>query len=133
MRRAPGRAADGGASTIELLLITPLVVILTFLPIQLGLWMHGRNLVSVAAQEAARDAAAADLTPVQAELRGREAAESFVVDQKVVDVESITVSRGPDMAQATVSGVGLSVLPGLRLRVSGSAQSAVEEFVGVGP
>ena len=124
---------DGGATTIELVLLAPLVVVLTFLPVQLGLWIHGRHLVSVAAQEAARDAAAADLTPSQAALRGHEAAESFVVEQNVVDVESITVTRSPDVAEATVTGAGLSILPGLRLRVSGSAQSAVEEFVAVAP
>lgn len=131
--RTVGRGVDGGASTVELVLLTPLVIVLTFLPVQLGLWMHGRHLVAVAAQEAARDAAAADLSPVQAEQRGREAAETFVVDQRVVDVESITVRRGTEVAQATVTGTGLSIVPGLPLRVTGSAQSAVEQFVGVPP
>jgi len=53
--------SDAGGSAVELVLLTPLVMVLTFVPIQLGLWMHGRQLVTAAAQEASHAAAAAVL------------------------------------------------------------------------
>jgi Flp pilus assembly protein TadG len=115
-----------------MVLLTPVVIVLTLLPVQVGLWMHGRNLVTVAAQEAAREAATADLSPAAAQERGRQAATRWAVDQRVVQVRTITVTRGPNDATATVTGHGLSLIPGLDLQVTGSAASAVEQFVGTG-
>lgn len=114
-----------------MVLLTPLVVLLTLLPVQIGLWMHGRDLVTVAAQEAAREAATADLSAAAAQEQGRQAAIRWAVDQQVVDVRTITVQRGPATATATVTGHGVSLIPGLTLQVTGTASSAVEQFVGV--
>lgn len=122
---------DTGASMVELVLLTPLVVLLTLLPVQVGLWMHGRDLVTVAAQEAAREAATADLTAAAAEQQGRDAATRWAVDQQVVEVRTITVRRGATTATATVTGHGVSLIPGLDLQVTGTASSAVEQFGGV--
>jgi len=129
-RALRGVRGDRGTSTIEVIGLTPLIVALTFGTIQLGLWMHGRQLVTAAAQEAAYAAAAADLTPAQAATLGAQAADRFVEDQRVVQVQSITVTRGAITADATVTGTGLSMIPGVQLRVSASAASGIERFVG---
>jgi hypothetical protein len=92
--------------------------------------MHGRQLVTAAAQEAAHAAAAADLAPAEAAEVGEQAAGRFVEDQRVVQVQSVTVTRGPATADASVTGVGLSMIPGVQLQVTGSASSGVERFVG---
>lgn len=122
--------SDDGVGTIELIGLTPLIVLLTFGTVQLGLWMHGRQLVTAAAQEAAVAAAAADLTTTEATSLGERAADRFVADQQVVQVQSVTVTRGPATVDATVTGTGLSMIPGVQLRVTGVASSGVERFVG---
>jgi len=121
--------SQSGATAVELVLLTPLIVLLTFVPVQLGLWWHGRNLVTVAAQDAARTAAFADIAPAVAEERGRDAAARLMADQRVVEVRQIVVRRGPQTSTATVTATALTMVPGLRLQVSGSASTGVERFV----
>ncbi len=125
--------SDVGSSAVELVLLTPLVMVLTFVPIQLGLWMHGRQLVTAAAQEASHAAAAADLTPAQASARGHAATDRFLADQRVVQVQSVRVERGPVTASATVEGTNLSMIGWLDLQVSATSSSGVEQFLGATP
>jgi len=115
---------------IELVGLTPLVIMLTFGTVQVALWMHEKQLVTAAAQEAAHAGAAADLSPAEASAAGEAAADRFVGGSDAVLVQSVTVQRGPDAAQATVTAVGLSMIPGVELRVTGVARSSVERFVG---
>ena len=131
--RGTGRAGDAGASTIELVGLAPLVVLLTFGTVQVGLWMHERQLVTAAAQEAAHAAAAADLDPAEATAAGEKAAARLVGDSDAVLVRTVTVVRGQDTARASVTATGVSMIPGVELRVTGVASSAVERFVGDPP
>ena len=128
-RRCPLLGEDGGAGAVELVLLTPLVIALTFGTIQVGLWMHGRNLVTAAAQEAARTAAVADLGAAGGAGRGEQAARAFLADQDVVEVSAVTVQRGTETVTAVVTGTGLTMLPGVDLRVTGRASASVERFV----
>ena len=127
--RAVAARPQAGATAVELVLLTPLIVALTFLPVQVGLWWHGRNLVTVAAQEAARTASLADVAPAAAQDHARQAAATFLGDQRVVDVQQITVHRGPQTSTATVTATALTMVPGLRLQVTGSASTGVERFL----
>ncbi|MFC3689253.1 TadE family protein [Aquipuribacter hungaricus] len=129
-RRRPGDARDTGSSVVELIGLTPLVVVLTLGTVQVGLWMHERQLVTAAAQEAAHAAAAADLTPAQATSLGESAAGRLLGDSDAVQLGAVTVVRGSDVATATVTAVGLSMVPGVDLKVTGVASSSVERFVG---
>lgn len=129
MRRAAGRVGDTGTSTIELVGLAPLVVLLSFGTVQVGLWMHERQLVTAAAQEAAHAAAAADLTPAAATAVGEEAAGRLVGDSDAVTVRTVTVIQEGDAVRASVTAVGVSMIPGVELRVTGVASSAVERFV----
>lgn len=120
---------DGAAGALELVLLTPLVVLLTFGTVQVGLWLHARNLVTAAAQEAARTAAIADLDAAAGAGHGEQAARAFLAGQDVVEVAAITVQRGAETATAVVTGTGLTMLPGVRLEVTGRARTSVERFV----
>ncbi|MGJ7442971.1 TadE/TadG family type IV pilus assembly protein [Aquipuribacter sp. MA13-6] len=114
---------------IELVGLTPLLVLLTFGTVQVALWMYEKQLVTAAAQEAAHAAAAADLTPAQASGIGEAAAARFLGDDTVT-VQIITVERGADAAEASITATGLSMIPGLDLQVTGVARSSIEQFVG---
>lgn len=61
--RRPGR--DGGSSTAELVILTPVVVLLVLFVVGLGRFAYSRELVAQAALAAARAASLAD-TPSQA-------------------------------------------------------------------
>ncbi|MGJ7452795.1 TadE/TadG family type IV pilus assembly protein [Aquipuribacter sp. MA13-13] len=115
---------------IELIGLTPLVVLLTFGTVQVALWMYEKQLVTAAAQEAAHAAAAADLTPTQASPVGEAAAARFLGGDDTVTVQTITVERGADAAEASITATGLSMIPGLDLQVTGVARSSIEQFVG---
>ena len=128
-RRCPVGGEDGAAGAVELVLLTPLVIALTFGTIQVGLWMHGRNLVTAAAQEAARTAAVADLDAAGGAGRGEQAARAFLADQDVVEVGAVSVQRGTETVTAVVTGTGLTMLPAVDLRVTGRARASVERFV----
>ncbi len=129
-RRHPAARGDAGASVIELIGLTPLVVLLTFGTVQVALWMYEKQLVTAAAQEAAHAAAAADLTPAQASGIGEAAADRFLVGDDTVTMQTITVERGADAAEASITATGLSMIPGLDLQVTGVARSSIEQFVG---
>lgn len=129
-RRRRTARGDAGASVIELVGLTPLVVLLTFGTVQVALWMYEKQLVTAAAQEAAHAAAAADLTPAQASSLGEAAASRFVGGSQTVTVRIITVERGADAAEASITATGLSTIPGLDLQVTGVARSSIEQFVG---
>ena len=45
-------------------------------------------------------------------------------------MRTVTVVRGTDAVQATVTAEGLSMIPGVELRVTGVARSSTERFVG---
>lgn len=129
-RTTRGVRRDAGASVIELVGLTPLVVLLTFGTVQVALWMYEKQLVTAAAQEAAHAAAAADLSPAEARSLGEAAATRFVGGSDAVLVQTITVQRGADAAQASITATGLSMIPGVELRVTGVARSSLERFVG---
>lgn len=115
---------------IELVGLTPLVVLLTFGTVQVALWMYEKQLVTAAAQEAAHAAAAADLSPAQARSLGEAAVTRFITDSDAVEVQTITVQRSADAAQASITATGLSMIPGVELQVTGVARSSLERFVG---
>jgi len=147
-RRLSGRAAraaraargDAGASLIELVGLTPLVVMLTFGTVQVALWMYEKQLVTAAAQEAAHAAAAADLSPAQARSLGEQAATRFISGSgsgggsdsgsDTVIVQTVTVERSGGAVEASIIATGLSMIPGLDLQVTGVARSSIEQFVG---
>lgn len=143
-RAARAARGDAGASLIELVGLTPLVVMLTFGTVQVALWMYEKQLVTAAAQEAAHAAAAADLSPAQARSLAEQAATRFISGSgsgsgsssgsgsgsNTVTVQTITVERSGDAAEASITATGLSMIPGLDLQVTGVARSSIEQFIG---
>lgn len=98
LRGVPGRPSDEGQSTVEFVLILPLVMLLLLGLIQAGIVLRDQLLFSGAAREAAREAAVtADVAAIK-----RAAQRAFPGRELTVDV-----NRGPDRgdsAKVTVSG-----------------------------
>lgn len=121
---------ERGSSAIELVLLAPMVFLLTFLPIQAGLIIQARHVVTAAAQEGARAARTVDLDAGQAQAAGAQRATDFTatLGGNMVHDTTVTVSRGPEQVSVVVTGNALAILPGFTLAVRGTSVSPVERF-----
>ena len=123
-RRARGSGEAGGAR-LELVLLGGLIVLLTLLPIQAGLWMHGRNLATAAAASAAQSAATTSTDP---QGRGTDAARAMLAGT-AARVDEVTITRDGDVATAHVTISMASLVPGVPLHFTVTSQVPVDRFV----
>ncbi len=128
------RRADGGASAIELAVVTPALLLLIFFTVQLALWLYGRNVALQAAREGV-----SQLRLVSADSDVNEARRGV---ERSVERYAATIGReslaGPVAGSAyddppgrvvvTVSGRVISLVPGLTLTVSQRADGEIERF-----
>ena len=129
--------AERGSSTIELVLLTPVMVALLFGLIQAALLWQAHHLVGAAAQHGARLARTATaLQPTtavagpgsdRAVQTGTLAYLRQVGGTSLNDVH-ITLSRGGGYVTVTVTGAAIGVLPGTSVHVSSSSRTPEERF-----
>ena len=123
----PGRGpSERGAASTQLVLITPVLILMVMLIIQFGLWYHGSHVAIAAAQEGAR---AARLEGGSA-AAGEERARTFLgaLGQDVVGEARVVATRGPEVARVEVSGVAVAVVPGFRLPIHAVSEGTVERY-----
>ena len=123
----PGREdSERGAASTQLVLVTPVLILMVMLIIQFGLWYHGSHVAIAAAQEGAR---AARLEGGSA-MAGEDRARMFLgaLGREVVGEAQVVASRGPDVARVEVSGVSVAVVPGFRLPIHAVSEANVERF-----
>lgn len=131
-RRDPRRRDERGSTSLELVILFPVVLLLIFAGIQGALYYHARNVALSAAQQGVRAAKAENGSSDQ----GRQAAQAFV-DQaggdNVITGVNVTANRGANEATVTVTGRPISVIPGiLNFTVSQTAQGPIEVFTAPG-
>ena len=126
MSRYRVRRPERGDATVEIVLATPVLLLLIMTVIQFGLWYHASHVAQAAAQEGAR-AARIDTGTAEA---GRTRAAEFMASAAptLVDAVHVDASRDDDTARVEVTGAVRSLVPGLTLRVEGDAESPVERF-----
>ncbi|SOC51217.1 TadE/TadG family type IV pilus assembly protein [Ornithinimicrobium cerasi] len=124
--RATGR--ERGSSSVEVVVLLPLVLLLMFAMVQGGLWFHARAVALAAATEGARVAAAESSTAGA----GITAATSFIADagSGVVLDPAVTGSRSATTATVTVTGQAQSLIPFLDPSVAQSASFPTERITG---
>lgn len=118
--------SERGAASTQLVLVTPVLILMVMLIIQFGLWYHGSHVAIAAAQEGAR---AARLEGSSA-AAGEERARAFLgaLGQEVVGEAQVVATRGPEVARVEVSGVSVAVVPGFRLPIHAVSEGNVERF-----
>ncbi len=127
---APRRATqrDRGAATLELVVIFPVVLLITFGVIEAALWYHARNVAIAAAEEGVR-AATGDGGTADA---GVEEATDFALRAGSDDVLSnVTVGSTSDdnVISITVTGHSLTLFPGWSgHEVAQTATGPIEQF-----
>jgi Flp pilus assembly protein TadG len=125
MRRARG---EHGSSSLQTVLVMPLLLLLITLIVQFALWYHASHIAIAAAQDGARAARVEGGT----ELDGRGRAQQ-IIDQLGANVlvePSVTVTRDAQVARVEVHGYAPELIPGLRLPVDAVSTGTVERFRG---
>lgn len=124
----PGNKAEDGSSTVEVVIVFPLLILTLMLVFQFAFWYHARHVALAAAEEGAR-AARVDTGTAAA---GAARAERFVRDlgPSVIVNPKVSASRHLDVARVEVSGQARNVVPGLRLPIRQVSQGPVERFRG---
>lgn len=129
LRRA-GRDGDAGASSIELVLYTPMLMIVIFLIVQFAMSWFGSEVAGATAREAARVARTGGGTPASlaaAEKRGETYAAA--IGKSALNDVTVTVVVIPgDRVRATVSGRAQEIVGGFAPRVSQSVEGPIEQF-----
>jgi Flp pilus assembly protein TadG len=132
--------SEQGSSTIELVLLTPVLLALLFGLVQAALLWEARHVVGVAAQHGARLARTATaLQPA-----GTDSAADGPGSDQAVQVSTLAylkqvggtslnkvhvdVQRRAGYVTVTVTGTAIGVLPGTTVQVSGSSRTPEERF-----
>ncbi len=124
---------ESGVSSIELVLYTPLLMLMTFMVIQFSLAYLGNQVAAAAAREGARVARAGGGTP-QALVQGQEKAVDMVetAGKGLLILSSppkIEAINGNTQVRATILGNPQHVIPLIDFPIKQVVQGPVEEFV----
>ncbi|MFD9735707.1 TadE/TadG family type IV pilus assembly protein [Umezawaea sp. NPDC059074] len=120
------RRDQTGSGTVELVLATPLLLLLVLLIAQFALYLHAMHI----AQSAASQALSAT------RVHGGSSSAGTAEGQRVLAMlgngplrdGSVSVRRGGDQASVTVGGTATNILPFLSFPVSARADGPVEKF-----
>ena len=117
---------DRADATIETVLAVPVLLLLIMVIIQAGLWFHGAQIMEAAAQEGVRAGRVESATAADAEERTRYFVRSL--SPSLAASSQVQTSRTAATTRVTVEAQVDAVIPGIRLTVSGSAESPTERF-----
>lgn len=117
---------ERGASSVEMVLALPIVLIVLFLAVQAGMWYYARSIALAAAQSGARSSAMLG-SSLQA---GISDARSFATGVGGTTLSDVTVvgSRTATSTTVTVTGHTVRLVPFMDLTVSQSATLPVERY-----
>ena len=120
------RQGQRGDATVELVLATPLLLLLVFGTIQFALWQHAQHIAAAAAQEAARTARIDQGTAEAGQTRG----ETFLAELAPGSLTgtTVTVTRSLDEVQVNIHGHTTAGLFDLTLPVHAQVTAPVERF-----
>ncbi len=127
-RRTGHRRRDRGALSLEMAILFPVVLTLTFGAVQVGLWFEARSMCQAAAEAGVR-AGKVLHAPSGA---GAAAARSYLSDVSngLVVSPNVTETRGAATVNVTCTGQAQNVipLPGLNPAITQSSQGGIERF-----
>lgn len=125
IRRALG--GDRGAVSAELVIATPLLLLILLVIVQFALWSHATHIAQAAASQGLSAVRAQDGTVAEGTASAQQ-----VLDQLArgpLTGTSISTDRGADSAAVRISGSATSVIPFLHLPVHAEITGPVERFV----
>ena len=115
---------EEGSVSAELVVATPLLLLLLLVAVQTGVWWHATHIAESVAAHALAAARVQDGSAASGERAGRlviaQLAGNLLADPRV------SVTRGPTVANVEVTGSAMSVIPGLALPVRAGVTGATE-------
>jgi Flp pilus assembly protein TadG len=130
--RSRGRGGDTGSSAVELVLVTPALMLAVFVIVQAALYMHARHIVTAAAQHGDRIARTADTATSIADVRAATLDYLRTVGGDMTNRADASASRDATTATVVVHADAISILPGLHLSITASSRGPLERFVPTG-
>jgi Flp pilus assembly protein TadG len=129
------RRSEQGVSTLELAILAPAILTLIFLSIQTALWLYGRSVALNAAEEGVsrlRLVQPTVYTPAVGE-KVRSDVQSYASQLGGTTLQHTEVPfpayNSPEgTVSFTVTGDTVSLVPGLKLKVSRTATGQIEQF-----
>lgn len=121
---------DEDGSALETALVFPALLLILMVILQAALHAHASAVAEAAAQDAAAVTRRADGSQTGGVAAGYSTLSAL--GSRMLTDRSVSVTRSATTASVTVSGRSVSLVPGLRLRVSESAEGPVERFVPLG-
>ena len=117
---------ERGATTTELVVVMPFLILLVFLVVHVGVWLHATQIARAAAQEGSR-AARVETGSATA---GQARAEAFLsgLGSSVLENEVVTADADGETARVQVRGRALAVIPFLHFDVVATSEGPVERF-----
>lgn len=125
---------DRGAATVELVVATPLLLLMLMAIVQFAVWSHAEHVAQAAASQALAAARVEDGTAATGTVQARRLLDELAggpLREPEVDVD-----RTATQVTVRIRGVATSVVPFLTLPVHAEAAGPVERFVvtgGAGP
>ena len=126
-RRTRAGVVDDGFSTLEAVVVIPVVVLLTMLVIQFVMLWHARNVSEAAAQDAARVARGYQRSAAEGQTAGMQYLDK--VAGKMLDHYTVDVQRTATTVTVTVHASVSSVVPFGTYTVTETASAPVESYV----
>ena len=125
-RRVAARP-DAGAVTAELVVATPLLLLMIMFVIQAGVWLHATNVAQAAATRAASTAAAYQGSAAAGQAAGAQTLAA--IGSGVLKTPAVSVTRTATEVRVEVTGTAASVVPGVHWTVRAVVVRPVERFV----
>ncbi len=125
-RRAAPAGRQTGAVTAELVVATPLLLLLVLLVVQFALWQHGLHVATAAAEEGARAARLEGGTAAAGAARTREFLATL--GPNLVVGPRVTVQRSQTTARVEIHATAERLVPWLSLPIHAVAEGPVEAF-----
>jgi Flp pilus assembly protein TadG len=121
---------EAGAVSAELVVVTPLLMLLFLLVVQFALWQHAEHIAEAAAQRGAQSARLQGGTDAQGYADAQSATSQLGANLLVNP--TVTVTRAGDVVRVEVSGTAEQVVPFLSLPVTAVVNGPVERFTAPG-
>ena len=138
-RRRPTAATrrERGSASLELAFVAPVLLLVVFVGVQVGLWAYGRSVALSSAREGVSQLRL--LSDAQSVAAARPVVAAHVVQfattvgresllQPEVASRSFVDATGEPRVEVTVTGSVISLVPGLHLTTTQRATGAVEHF-----
>jgi len=124
VRRVP--CGDGGGASVELVVASPVVLLVLLAVVQFALWSHATHIAQAAASQGLSSS----------RVQGGSAAAGAASARQVLDQlgsgpligTGISSDRGSESASVRVTGTATPVIPFLTLRVYAEATGPIERF-----